>query len=161
VGRGSGGRGQHLLALSEDREQELPHHCLEQLLLAREVEVERAARDPRARGDVVEPRRCKPTLDEALQRRRDDLLRPRLLAPAQAWLCCVVHDFLITNASVIYNLRRTELQGGCLSVGRPAGRPSIRRTAPRATCRSPLRVRESSSGCPPAAEPDAASASGS
>jgi hypothetical protein len=62
----------------------LSHHCLEQLFLARKIEVKRAARDAGARRDIVEPRCGKAALGETLERRSDDLGRPLLLAAAPA-----------------------------------------------------------------------------
>ncbi len=60
------------------------HDRLEQLLLALEVEVERALADARARRDVLEPGGGEAALGEARQRRRQDLLGPRLLAALPA-----------------------------------------------------------------------------
>src|SRR5215470_19807490 len=104
---------QHRLATRDHRHDRLPHHRLEQFLLAREVEIERAARDSRALGDVVEPRRGKAALGKGLECGRDDLRRPLLFAaaPARAFLDCrSAHLTLITNAIVIYIASKTKVQ---------------------------------------------------
>ena len=75
----------------EVRQQRLAHDRLEQLLLAVEVEVERALADAGAGGDVLDPGGGEAASGEALQRRSKDLLRPRLLAATPAGRRCLVH----------------------------------------------------------------------
>jgi hypothetical protein len=64
--------------------QVLADHRLEQVFLAREVQVQRSLRDSGARGDLVRSRRREALLGEQFERRVDELLRARLLA-ALAW----------------------------------------------------------------------------
>ncbi len=75
---------QQALDAREIGQERLPDHGLEQLLLAREVQIERALADAGAGGDVVEPGGAEAALGEDLERGVDDLGGSRVLAPAPA-----------------------------------------------------------------------------
>ena len=90
-------RPQQALDPREVRQQRLPHHRFEELLLAGEIEVERALADAGARRDVVDPRRAEAALGEHLERRLDDLGRPRLLAPSPTPCRCHAHRVPLNN----------------------------------------------------------------
>ena len=90
------GRGERLDA-GEVRQERLAHDRLEQLLLAVEVEVERALADPGAGRDVLDPGRGEAALGETLERRRQDLLRPRLLAAAPTGRRFFFHTRAVTD----------------------------------------------------------------
>ena len=72
--------GHDLLALRDRRHDRLAHHRFEQRFLVLEVEVDRPFGDAGMAGHFLELRRLVAPLDEDLERRRDDLGRPRRLA---------------------------------------------------------------------------------
>src|SRR5258706_15476610 len=76
-----------------------------EVFLGFEVQVERALRDARATGDVVQARGGEALLDENRESRRDDLAGPLTLATTPARCVCRMQlTILITDWSVIYSV---------------------------------------------------------
>src|SRR6266540_3175652 len=79
-------------SLLDDGDDRLTHQRLEQRFFVLEVEVDRALGNAGAAGDILELRGSEPAVGKDFKRRRDDLFRTGVLAPAPTGFCdCVRH----------------------------------------------------------------------